>query len=501
MNALALRRSCRPRRSWALLGVLVLLAAGCRGGDGGGVEPTLEPPRAPTPTTPGPTTPTPRAIDPTPSPTPPASDARTGLWLIEVATGRKVVLWEGDGSASGRFEPDGEAVTALIVLPDARRAVRFDLEGAVIEEYTGRSVIVTSSDGRSRYFVEDVEPEVADTDPADTPDAETTPDPNAPSVAESEPAPTQRLVLERDGVEVLVPFPEGTFAVEFSPSGDRLLAGTGRLSESGTELIWTYTAYSVLTGRPLFIFQSRTLEGGTDGGQLPRWSPSGRYIADLGLDGLVVHDTLTGEATVLSAGGLPWWSPIEDALIVVTEEDTAEVVRFPTGRRTVIERALPSGSGVFDRSGRYVYWWDGDGGGRTLVFNASNGVLIAEWAPGATSDIFFGVHPIVGGRGAPAAALDGGAPDCAGIEVHHPALASDGLCVDGHSPRWAPDAASFAYTRGSEILIFDVESAQSRVIASGAVAGGRFDGALARWNAAGTHLLIQWPWRGIGWSE
>ena len=73
--------------------------------------------------------------------------------------------------------------------------------------------------------------------------------------------------------------------------------------------------------------------------------------------------------------------------------------------------------------------------------------------------------------------------------------------MDGHSPRWAPDAASFAYTRGAEILIFDVATAQSRVIAAGATPGHSSGGALARWNAAGTHLLIQWPWRGTRWSE
>jgi WD40 repeat protein len=409
---------------------------------------------------------------------PPA--ARSALWLIEVESGRKTVLYEGGGQASARFDPDGQSVSALVHIEDGRfRSLRYDLDGRVLEQYEDRLLIRVSPDGESRYYSL-LEPP--------TPDA-------------------TRLVLEHGGEPVPLPDGErGTYGGAFSPDGSRLLIGSGRL-ESASVVVFTYHVVSVESGESLFTFETREPEG-TDGGEVPRWSPSGRYIASSGrIDGLVVHDTETGESILLGAG-LSRWSPAEDAILAIDEEGSIDSVRFPAAgfpakqaHRTRLATAVDALSPRFGARGRYVYWEDRDRSS-TTVAAAATGDVVASWDSQAADSFYAGVYPIVATPQGPAAVLSVHDEGCRGTELRHPALAGGARCLDGgYVPRWSPDGRLLAYASGDELRLLEVTSGDERVLARGIDRSDYVEGALARWSPNGKYLLVQWPAGGVGWSE
>lgn len=396
--------------------------------------------------------------------------ARSTLWLIEVASGRTSVLYEGNGQASARFDPDGQSISALIHLPqDAGwSSQRFDLDGRVVEEYDDRLLMFVSPDGRSRYYT---------------------------SVAADD-LPNGRFVLEHDGEPVVLNAPAGTFAAGFSPSGDRLLAGSGAL-ENSTSVLLTYHIYDVETGGILGTVEARAREG-TDGGESPRWSPSGRHIAASGTDGLYVHDTATGEAVHLGRGSARW-SPAEDAILALDEERNLDLVRFPEAERTRLAAAIGPHHPYFGGVGEYAYWYDHTAVATTVV-SASTGTIVATWS--GVGAAYAGVDLLVATPDGPGAPLAVAEPRCQGIDLHHPALPDGATCLeDGAAPRWSPDGRLLAYALDDEILILDLSTGNERGVAQGIAPGSAVDGSLVRWSPDGTHLLVQWPSGGVGWSE
>ena len=398
---------------------------------------------------------------------------RSALWLIDIESGNRRILHQGDAQAMARFDPDGQSVSAL-VFPEDRRylARRYDLDGRLIEQYEDRLLILTSPDGRSRVY---------------------------PLVRPPSPEAT-RLVLEHDGVPVpIADAVKDTYAVAFSPDGARLLLGEfGRL-EGASTVVFTYHVVSVETGESLFTFESRLHEG-TDGGESPHWSPSGRYIASSGhIEGLVVHDTETGESPHLGHG-LARWSPAGDAILALDDGGNLDLVRFPGAARTRLATDPDIGSPLFGANGRYAYWTDRDYT-TTTVLDIATAEIVAHW-DARPADPFAGVYPITAVPGGFAALLRARHDDCRGIEIHHPAIEGGSTCLDdAYVPRWSPDGRLLVYAVEGELHLLDISTGDDRLLARGIDRLYQSEGALARWSPDGAYLLIQWPAGGLGWTE
>ncbi len=316
-------------------------------------------------------------------------------------------------------------------------------------------------------------------------------------------------MLEGDGEAVPITGSErGTYAIAFSPDGSRLLIGSGR-GESPSVMVVTYHVVAVESGQALFSFETRVPEG-TDGGEAPRWSPSGRYIASSGgIDGLIVHDTETGESIHLGSG-LSRWSPADDAILAIDQAGNIDLVSFPAaglpakpGHRTRLATAVDAPSPRFGAMGRYVHWEDRDRTATTIV-DAATGEVVANWDLQAAGLFYPGVYPVIATPQGPAAVLSASDEGCQGTELHHPALAGGSSCLDGgYVPRWSPDGGLLAYASGDELRLLEVASGDDRVLARGLDDTGHAQsyGALERWSPDGKYLLVQWPSGGVGWSE
>jgi len=220
-------------------------------------------------------------------------------------------------------------------------------------------------------------------------------------------------------------------------------------------------------------------------------------VVTRGLDGVTAHDVETGEAIVAGAIGFGEWSPAEDALLVVAGQNELQVVRLP-GLETVSIAVNTNGvAASFDPTGQLVAVSDRPRR-ITTVFDATTGEEVLALSGIAETPNVVGFEPVIMTAEGPAVVLEG-ARSCEGVLVIHPALSGRGQCLIGTNPRWAPDASALAFTRESEIVVFDIAALTEHVMASGVPTGE--GGTLARWNDGGTHLLLEWPWGGGGWTD
>ena len=459
----------------AILLATALLLAACTGGGDATPSPTPTPTASATrsPEVSRTPTPPPTSVTPTETSTP-IPIPRAGLYLVDVATEEWHTLDESlRGSIGAWWEHDADTITSWTSSgADIRLARRYGLDGSVIEEHEDRNYITPSPDGRSRYY----------------------------SLYED--GRFSHSVLEHDGAEVAIAVDYG-FRSGFSPAGDRLLVDRGDYIEGTIRVEWTFWVIDVTTGAALVEFAGNASPEGTDGGYGAQWSPSGRYIATSGLDGLLVHDTTDGSTIRLGAGGSPEWEPAEDALVVETDHGTLEVVRLPSLDRVPLATEGGRRIGRFGMWGRVVAvrYLDPDRFDDPIVavYDAATGERIARWEGGVdVRTQQFVRHP----DGLVAIVLHP-SEGCPTFRLFSPSLPADGRCIDGHNPRLSADGSRIAYFQvdpdvAATLVEYDLAANEERLLGTIPYRG---EIPLARWNAAGTHLLIQRSWDGIGFSD
>ena len=400
---------------------------------------------------------------PTPAPIPPA--AATGIWVFDLARARQSPLYEGDALIEARLDGAGNPVTASVITDDGVTAIRFGVDGERIEEHPNRGLITAFANGESRFYV-DLE------------------DPEAP-----------RLVLEHQGSEVRIEGTRPRVGLSFSPSGERLLALSERAGAAEGEVVRTFSVHSTVDGRLRMQFEHRALAGSPP---VARWSPSSRYIADEGLAGLAVRDTVTGSAWLLGPGGSARWSPIADRLLAITLLGRLSVVEIPA--LTGVDLGVIDAAAFvqFDREGRLaiVATRAVEEGAEpsTTAFDVDTGSEVASWPGMSASELAIGgANPVITVSGEIAAVFTAGARCDQGFVVYHPELNDQGRCVEGASPRWSPNGQLLVYARGREIVLLSISSDMERIIASGTPPVDLDGGPLLQWSGDGSWILIQWP--------
>lgn len=449
--------------------MLAVLIAGC---PGGGSDPTPTATTIPAATAEATRTPEAPPINilptatPTPAPltaTPIPPAAPTGLWVFDLARARRTVLYEGDATVEAQLDASGNAVTTSVATPDGVTAIRFDLNGDMIEEHPNRGLIASSDNGESRIYLDLEDPE------------------------------TPRLVLERQGAEVGIEGTRPRVGLSFSPSGERLLTLSERAGSVPGEVVRTFSVHSTADGRLRMQFEHRALVGSLT---TAYWSPSSRYIADESIAGLAVRDTVTGKAWLLGPGGSARWSPTADQLLVITDLGRLSVVDVPELTGVDLGTAEAGTSVQFDRDGRLavvtVAGVDG-AGAHTTAFDVNSGDEVASW-PGldASRATIGGTHPVISVGGGIGALFAG--PGCEdGFIAYHPALGDRGRCLSGANPRWSPNGQFLVYARDREVVLLGVAEDEERVIAGGTPPASVDGGPLLRWSSDGSWVLIQWP--------
>jgi hypothetical protein len=220
-------------------------------------------------------------------------------------------------------------------------------------------------------------------------------------------------------------------------------------------------------------------------------------VATLGLDGLIAHEVETGTDYLVPATGATEWSPTEDALLAVAGANELQIIRFPELEAVSLEVPTTGITASFDPSGQVVAVSDA-GRGVTTVFDAFTGEELMEHGGVAEPYTILGFEPVLMTDAGVVAVLMA-ARGCDGTLVVHPDLGPRGQCLLGINARLSPDGDAVAFTRGGEIRVFDVAAVSEQVVASDLPTEASMS--LARWNAGGTHLLIEWPWGGDGWSD
>jgi hypothetical protein len=284
--------------------------------------------------------------------------------------------------------------------------------------------------------------------------------------------------------------------------------------------VWDQWAVELATDKRQLLQAGLRHCGGCDGRFGPAWSPSGRllYFSEwLGNGSTFISDLSTGTTRELLSGSTdilvePDWSPRSDLLVYRTTAGLTVLEDFTSGtRKELPELAWPV---RFDTSGAYLYSpaWDNDSravGGETRIYEVSLGQVVATLAGQPRSDsLFMPVAPVRGEDGNFTAVLEGAA-NCGGVAVYRGTTSL--ACVSGGSQGLlSPDGRLVALARLThggapgpawqmseyEILLVDVATGSTRVLGGGALS------AVMRpeliWNAAGTHLLVRWPFGGYG---
>lgn len=408
----------------------------------------------------------PTAATGNPTTTAPVDTNSSFVALVDLASFNQQTLFDGVGSWNSWFEPNGRAVNALVTgagVPP--RTVRIGLDGSVLADSTEQLQLRVNADGTASAYG-----------------------------GRAAGGQTFQTVLEVDGAVVPLDGDVTALPLGFSPTGERLLSYVGVPAAEG-EAALAYTVHN-LDGSVSATFTSRVST--TSGSVSPAtWSPSGNFVATIGLDGTTAHDARTGGAFLVPSVGSTEWSPTEDALLIVAGPSELQLIRFPDLESVTFDVSTTNITGSFDPSGRVVTV-SSLSEGVTRVFDTTTGEEIAEFGGLAEPFDTIGFEPVIMTDAGLATTLQN-APGCDGVLVIHPELIARGQCLEGANPRWAPDASSLALTRGAEIIVVQINTLTEHIAASGVPTEG--SGTLARWNSTGTHLLLEWPWGGGGWTD
>lgn len=409
------------------------------------------------------TSPTPTATPPpTPTPLPPATPS--GLWVFDLGSGKQALLYDGAGDVTSQIESTGRAVTVHLIEDGGTTASRFRSDGELIETHADRGMIVSSTNGEYRFYLDLADPE------------------------------TPALVLERQGELVRLEGTRPRLGVSFSPTGDRLLTVSERPGQLPDEVVRTFSVHETADGRLRMQFEHRALLGSP---AVARWSPSGRFVADEGIEGLFVRDTVTGRAWLLGPGGSAHWSPLGDQLLAVSELGRLAIVDVP--ELTGVDLGLIEGpaSVRFDRSGRLaIVTTYGDAETRTApttrAFDVDSGDGVAVWAGLDTADRSIGGAEPAIALGGGVAAVFGSTSCVGGFVVVHPGLGDEERCLTGANPRWSPNGEFLVYARERELVVLGASSDSERVIVRGTPPADGSSAPLLRWSPDGSWLLIEW---------
>ena len=402
----------------------------------------------------------------TSTPAPAVETDRSFIALVDLATLQQTTLADGGGNWNSWFEDGGTVVNALVLAAGMPpRTARFALDGTVLLDSATELQVRVNADGSARAFG-----------------------------GETGDGITFKTFLEVNGAIVELEGDPTALPLGFSPRGDRLLSYTGVVAGAG-EIGLSYSVHD-LDGALLSIFVNR-LSATSTSSSPTTWSPSGAYVATVGLDGLTLHEIETGGTFIVPVAGSTEWSPIEDALLLVAGASELQVLRMPDLDIVSIEVSTNGVTASFDPSGRIVAVSDA-ARGLTTIFDAVTGEQLMELGGVAEAFAVLGFDPVVMTDAGVAAILEN-SPGCGGVLIVHPALGNRGQCINGTNPRWSPDGSAVSYTRGSEIIVIKMDTLAELTVASEVPTGGT--GTLARWNASGSHLLLEWPWGGGGWTD
>lgn len=465
----------RRRVSWAavalvglVVGAIAVGAIACRSAEPSSGTSTATASPEPTATAPIDILPTQTATPvppPTATPFPPA--AANGLWAFDLALGIRTVLHEGDEVPLSRVEGSGDTITATLTDGAEVTALRLQPDGQHLEEHADRGMITSSANGESRFYL----------DLADVEDPQ--------------------LVLEHQGEIVRLEGTRPRTGLSFSPAGDRLLAVSDRPGTVDGEEVRTFSVHSTADGRLRMQFEHRASIGTPP---VAIWSPSGRYVADRGIEGLFVRDTVSGRAWRLGPSGSARWSPIADQLLVVTDFGRLSIVNVPELDGVDLGPGDPTVTVLFDRSGQLAIattYEDPDTrtGPTTRAFAVDSGDEVAVWTGvDASSFAVGGRHPVALLDDGIAAVFTASAGCEDGFVLYHPALSDNGRCVAGTNPRWSPRSQYLVFAREREIVLLSIAEDDERVLTRGTPPAAAGAGPVLRWSPDGSWILIQWPW-------
>ena len=269
------------------------------------------------------------------------------------------------------------------------------------------------------------------------------------------------------------------------------------------------SAVNLQTGERWLIFESLYRCGGCDGDEETGWSPSGRYYVHV--ERGPQRRVLLVDFSERSVIDITWrtefgftgtaWSPVADVLLRTAGPNALVIADLADGTEHIVPGV--EWSAEFDPTGRYV-----------IARGASGNLTAVDVATGQVAREFAGERensdssPVVltpDGLIAVTGRVDG----CEGLLVQREVTELG--CVEGaESSSISPDGSKVAMTRVTpeseplrrtsqpkeyEIVLFDVASGDETVVATGAWSG--YEPRLT-WNAASTHLLIEWPvYRGL----
>jgi hypothetical protein len=465
-----------------LLPLLALPILGCTSSDPSAtVQPTAVtmhevPAASPTPTA----IPRPPAFTPTPRPP-------DTVWLFDIAGGNRTTLLEtpGQNVLQLRFGPDETVLANTLVVDRAGNKVatlRLRYDGSVVSRdpvpRAGDGDCVSASDGavvRGRAY-------------RDLSCGPISPD-----------ARWMTYQVDAGMAQVVTPSPA-------NPNGFSVP-------------VWDQWVVELATDQRRLLQAGLLHCGGCDGRFGPAWSASGRllYFAELRDNGSTfISDMQTGVTRELFSGSTqisaePDWSPVTDLLVYRTAAGVTILEDFSAGTRKELPDLLWPVR--FDASGAYLYspGWDNDhraAGGETKVYDWLTGRVVATLAGQPRYDgLFMPQTTIRSLDGSFVAVLEGG--DCGGVAVYRGSTSV--ACVSGSgggalSPNGQQVAAARVTREGSgpvpgqlseyEVVLIDVASGQTRVLASGALS--QFLPPELIWNDASTHLLVRWPFSGYG---
>lgn len=424
---------------------------------------------------------------PTPSPTARPPVARSGAWLIDVASGDAILLTarDEDGWVSrASFDADGAAVID-IWRDDGPLTVRVGLDGHELG---------VDSPAHGCHQIDD-----------DT-IAVTLPGLDGPQ--------------EFEGVTCGVISPDRRLMTY------RIDAGTVQTDRGFEVPSWDQWVIDLSTGERTLLRSAMRHCGGCDTGVPVAWSPSSRYVAvpELLWPGDVfLADTLTGSTRLISEVDdatyrpyQPVWASNTDRLVYPAAGGGTVYEDLEAGTRRVIA-GLPWPAS-FDPSARYLYspaWpLSGQGASTTVVFDIVSGTTYSSDGVPASGNLWGGTAIAVAGLGPGGAegfatALES-APNCRGtsITVSRPndvevapvcidnawvaTLSPDGtqVALARRGTEVGPDARGTWVSGRFDLVVYDLETRVTRVIAtelySSTTPG-------FTWNEAGTHVLFRWP--------